>query len=121
MIDLAEINDDIRKDVDAAKAKVADALEGILPKASSVLTKLSNSKLAQAALAAEHLSPTILDTLAEFVTAADAEVAKLAGDSPDQVAEPDPVTVEETAAAADAPPVAEPAAVPAGPQVAGVA
>jgi hypothetical protein len=122
VFDIAEINTDIRNAVEDAKTKVADALESVLPRASDALTALSNNKLAQAALAVEHLSPATLDTLAEFLTKADAEVVKLAGTpEPADVADTGTPVPEPTSDADAVPETAEATTTPAGPSVAGVA
>jgi hypothetical protein len=114
-MNLDTLEQDFRHTADDIKTRVAEAVEAATAPAAQVLSQLSGNSVVAAILKAEHLSPGTVDAIAEFIGKVDAEAAKLAGDSANQVT-PGPLVADEPTT--DTPPV-PPA--PAGPQVAGVA
>ncbi len=113
-MDLARLEQDIRGDVEAAKAKAEEVwnhsksvLEQHLPQLAAVAQQAASNPLVDAALSAVHLSPGFLTSIAELVTKAEAELAAIA---PQNAPEPPaaPAAGEDTPEPAEA--VSEPAA-----------
>jgi hypothetical protein len=111
VIDLAEIETDVRNAITTIKDKAEEVISTHLPKLAQAAEDAQADPLITA-IESVFLPDDIKAMIATLVT-------KLGQAKPVAPAEPDPATAEATAAAADTPPMPMPE--PAGPQATGVA
>lgn len=93
---LSDIVNELKAHFEDEKTKVEGFLADHLPRLAALAEHAAANPVVDAILKAEHLTPSILQTLADLINGADAELAKLQP----APAEPDPAAADAAAAPA---------------------
>jgi hypothetical protein len=86
---LGDIVNELKSHFETAKTDAEKFLTDHLPRLAALAEHAAANPVVDAILKAEHLTPSILQTLADLINGADAELAKLQAPPADTAADPD--------------------------------